>query len=1469
MSIKAFRLFVSSTFIDFSAERNLLQLKVFPALAAYCAAKGYQFYPLDLRWGVNEEAQLDQRTAEICLNEVRAAKLDYPPPNFLIMIGNRYGFVPLPYAIAQDEFEAILDWFRAEGRQDAVRSLTSIYRLDDNHVVPLGLLQTALNGSFLARAIRRWRGSTAKADRVLVGAYTLRSRVEELPLLKSAEAWAEREAQLRALLQEAADALLALGKISSSTHERYFLSLTHQEIIHGLLAYRPAFDDAPSPASSLADGPPAIAFIREIANELGATASVLQKYFQPSPQLDALKDSITCILPSDHIITLPAVIAPDASPSQTYLTDFAAQVRAKLQKAIDSYVARVEAMEREPDYELESERDAHHSFARRKLEIFVGREEILATIARFIAGDDERPLVVYGRSGLGKSSIMARAIADAEAAAGAPVIARFVGASASSSSLRALLISVIDDLAAHGAVDKPAGFELDANKFDAQISNLLTSINSRAIIFLDALDQLQKPYNFWWLPAELPKHLKVVISVLGDPDYESESNVYRSFRDRFDPGTFVEIGPLDEAQSGEILSALEQRTKHRLQNGQREYLIQKCDSAGGSPLYLRTAFEIARSWKSYHPAGVGRHVLADDTSSVIAQFIAELSSVQHHEPELVSRTLGYLAAAKDGLSAKELTDVLSRDPAVMQAISSHQFGPPADQLPPSMWVRLNRDLSPFLVEKLIDDQPLLQFFHPQVAAVARAQQYSRCKTELHAALVTYFDFRLSESEGRNTYSKRSLSELPYQLYGAENTSRLDEILTSPDWMQQKLNAFGPQALFVDYEQFGRGLVQNLIGKTLRLTTGICARDRRQLLPQLLGRLLACKDPGVSAFLDECHRHLSTPAILTQRQSLTPPGAETTRLEGCTGAVTALVVLPDGRLASGSERETAIQFWDARRGSESARIDAGRKQSVTALVVLPDGRLACSGDESSLTRPWGVIRLWDVASGAETARLVGKEIYHVTAMAVLPDGRLAAGCGASIRLWDTRSGTETACLSPSDRRAFDGSDVTALAVLPDGQLASGSKDQLVRVWDPKRGVETGRLDVYTGPVTSLVVLPDGRLASGSDEGNAIGLWDLSSADATWLEGFTGGVQALAVLHDGRLASASGSGAGDNTIRLWDVTDGKVTSSLAGHSSVVTSLAVLPDGRLASGSWDQTIRLWDVSNSTSRQTSLEGHTGAAWALAVLRDERLASGSEDETIRLWDPKSGAEVARLAGHSRRVTALAQLLDGRIASASDDESIRLWDTTNWVETARLVGHTRQVRALAVLPNGRLASGSLDATVRLWDVRRGVETGCLDLHPGEGVVEEGVAAMAILPDGRLATGCRDNTIRLWDVTSGAETVRLEGHTSDVKALAVLPNGRLASGSDDGTIRLWDVRSGSETACLTGHTDRVWALAVLPDGRLISGSWDRSLRLWNLRSRTVTACLEVDAPIVSLIAHHDCRLVAGDNLGRLHWLMVVD
>jgi AAA ATPase domain/Domain of unknown function (DUF4062) len=785
VSIKAFRLFVSSTFADFVQERELLQSKVFPTLDAYCAAKGYQFYPLDLRWGVNEEAQLDQRTAEICLGEVRAAK-SYPPPNFLIMIGTRYGWVPLPYAIAQDEFEAMVGWLDGSGRQDAVRALRYIYHLDDNHLVSPDLSVAGSDG--------------------LISAYTLRSREDELPELKSAETWARLEAGLRRSLQQAADQVLKLGRINAAAHEKYFLSLTEQEIRLGLPGYSQGLSSraGSSPPSPSPDGPAAIAFIREFVTPPGggralAPASV---YVEHEPRLDALKAGIRRALPDASIVTARATWNNAGKLDAAYLTDFATNIQRHLEAAIDRHIAAVEAQERAPDFALQSERDEHRAFAEQRLKIFVGRENNLAAIARYIAGADTRPLILHGRSGLGKSALMARAIAVAEAAGPVPVVYRFIGASAASSDLRSLLISLIEDLAARGVAEMPAEFEQDANKLCDQIRTLLSSITQPVVIFLDALDQLRKPYRLGWLPDQLPTAVKLVVSVLDDADYVTDSGVYRSLRQRLPKDSLLEIEPLGPKDGRDILTALETEAGRRLQGHQQDYIIGQFEQAGASPLYLRTAFEIAKSWRSMDRVGVGGRVLAADTA-LIGQFIGDLSAVHHHKPELVTRLLGYLAAAKDGLSAKELTEVLSRDANVMQAVSSERHGARTDRLPASTWVRLNRQLAPFLTEKRIDDQPLLQFFHRQVAQVAGELHDEPAKAGLHAALADYFDSRVTNESGKGVYGKRSLSELPYQLYHAgdtsHDTSRLGQILMSPDWMRQKLAAFGPRPLIDDYQ----------------------------------------------------------------------------------------------------------------------------------------------------------------------------------------------------------------------------------------------------------------------------------------------------------------------------------------------------------------------------------------------------------------------------------------------------------------------------------------------------------------------------------------------------------------------------------------------------------------------------------------------------------------------------------------------
>lgn len=190
------------------------------------------------------------------------------------------------------------------------------------------------------------------------------------------------------------------------------------------------------------------------------------------------------------------------------------------------------------------------------------------------------------------------------------------------------------------------------------------------------------------------------------------------------------------------------------------------------------------------------------------------------------------------------------------------------------------------------------------------------------------------------------------------------------------------------------------------------------------------------------------------------------------------------------------------------------------------------------------------------------------------------------------------------------------------------------------------------------------------------------------------------------------------------------------------------------------------------------------------------------------------------------------------------------------------------LPDGRLASGSA-MTIYLWDTA----SGAVNTNPNRLSVPKGgtrpnrLRVLIALADGRLIAGTEDATIHLLNPATGVELARLDGHQRDVNALALLPNGWLASGSWDETIRLWDLATGKELKQLVGHHGSVNALAALEDGRFVSGSNDKTIRVWDATALGPNVCLEVDAAVGVLQPLSDGRVVAGDALGRLHWLAI--
>ncbi len=285
-------------------------------------------------------------------------------------------------------------------------------------------------------------------------------------------------------------------------------------------------------------------------------------------------------------------------------------------------------------------------------------------------------------------------------------------------------------------------------------------------------------------------------------------------------------------------------------------------------------------------------------------------------------------------------------------------------------------------------------------------------------------------------------------------------------------------------------------------------------------------------------------------------------------------------------------------------------------------------------------------------------------------------------------------------------------------------------------------------------------------------------AGWLQ------DAIMIANGAQLAVAHSFG-----VDLWSMSQRKILRRLDGHTAAVTVLARSPDGsRLATGSRDQTVCLWDTATG-ERQHVLKGRQGSITALAFSPDgSLLATGSADAQVRLWDVATGQGVAQLQGHKHWVLSIRFSPDGKhLLTRSYDRTAKVWD----VAARRIlfsVNAGRGVRQAEIDPAGKLvAVGCQDGTVRLWDIRTRKETAVLKGH------QRGVTGLAFHPTkGLLATAARDGSVRLWQVPAGKPAGVLKLGRREGYAVDFSPDGRwlAAASGNQPRVYAWDIKRGA-------------------------------------------------------------------------------
>ena len=914
-----FRVFLSSTFGDFQAEREKLRAEVWPRLEALCAAHGASFHIVDLRWGISPSVATTHDTIKICLDEViRCQQLSpRPKPNFLMLIGDRYGWRPPAVQIPDADFDRIQKW----ALTDDAEFLNYWYRRDDNAVPPV---------------------------------WCLKPRTDENV---GHDAWGNVESQLTRILHTASEQL-------GLPYDQYYYSATHMEIVSGLLKLDGAREHIFSFNRELSGLP-------ELSHE--GIARRFSDYLADGSQdpeairlRQVLKTEIAEVLPENQIQTFNAawIGADKDNPITTdHLDDYCGAIEQVLR---DIITAEIKEISQTTD--LQEEREIQQIFLEETGKLLIGRDKELKRIQAYLnRKKTPLPLIITAKGGAGKSALMAKAILQippgpplqsgeqanpsqppfakggalkspfrkgeqfdtgddekspfrkgdlggfAVDSKDAPIlIYRFIGAAPRSWQPLTFLQDLIQQIAEAYGQESPSlpeegGIKKIAELFHQQLE--LATTEQPLTIFIDAIDQFSNttPVQYSDLfPKRLPDNVKMVISVLEGKDADQLNKMYPK-------APRIQLKQLSSTACGKILDAL--LPGRKLTKEQRKAILDKAKESG-LPLWLTLVAPIARKLNSWDAPPD----LPGDIKE-LTRFVIERIADKHGYA-ITTASLRYLKLSRFGLSETELQGLLWADPEVYAEFdkTKNPDQPVVTALPPVFWSRLYAELDPYINEYWMDGQLLHRYFHRVFGEVADEmdEMDEKIRTTLHSRLADYFANQdlYHDSKGTKQPNGRKLMEQAWHLTKANRIEEARATITDFDFAMAKCSLNRSDDWADDFRRAANGdkpRDYKLWESFVRSNSNILRRGNKEWQSHKILLQLAIEHAddspatiGAEKFLEEGKCDW---AWLRRELRVAHAGVDTcvAVFEGHMGTVEGTHLLPDGQALSWS-RDNTLRLW---------------------------------------------------------------------------------------------------------------------------------------------------------------------------------------------------------------------------------------------------------------------------------------------------------------------------------------------------------------------------------------------------------------------------------------------------------------------------------------------------------------------------------------------------------------------------------